>query len=77
MLPRSNKTLLRSLAGLADVETGADAGESVDGPMGAASEKSLARVAWPVRSALRMAAPYLFGRGEGLEARLPFDIDIR
>jgi protease IV len=64
VLPRSTQTVLQSIAGLVDVDR-----VEADAPR--------QRVTEPLRSALRLAAPYLFGPGEGVEARLPFDLDVR
>jgi len=63
ILPRPVKSLLGALTGVAG------------GPReeGAAAPK----LAPPLRDALRFAAPYVFGPGEGIEARLPYDVQIR
>jgi len=67
VLPRSGATILQKLVGLADV----------DGARVAEAPSRFPGLAQPLRSALRLAAPYLLGPGEGVEARLPFDLDIR
>jgi protease-4 len=30
-----------------------------------------------LRAVVRLAAPYIFGPGDGIEARLPYDVDFR
>jgi protease IV len=63
ILPRSTKTILQRVIGIDDAALG---GEHAENPP---------RLAKPIRSALKLAAPYLFGPGEGIEARLPYDLD--
>jgi protease-4 len=58
ILPRPETSLLRQAAGVSDEE-----GAVEDAPISPA-----------LRPVLRRLAPYLFGPGEGVEARLPFDI---
>jgi protease-4 len=65
ILPRSAKTILQRLVGLDDAT------------LGSPPPASSPRLSEPIRSALKLAAPYLFGPGEGVEARLPYDLDIR
>jgi len=67
VLPRPNSSLLRQLAGvseslgLVDPLTGDEMLPPTVGPA--------------LRPVLKLLAPYLFGPGEGVEARLPFEID--
>jgi protease-4 len=63
MLPRPRATALRQLMELG--EAGSET--TVKAPLLPAD----------LRAAARMLAPYLFGASEGVEARLPFDMDIR
>jgi protease-4 len=67
VLPRSDKNILQAALGLS---------ATVDGISADANARP-ARLARPLRAVLQMAAPYLFGPSEGIEARLPFDLDIR
>jgi protease-4 len=89
VLPRSTSSALQKLIGLAS-EVGADAGDAAadgDGPMppGARERPPLtpaeleARLlAGPgSRAALRLLAPLLIGADSGIEARMPFDLEIR
>jgi protease-4 len=95
VLPRPSRTIIQSLAGLAEARAGGPDGAS--GYIGAALSglppgsgvivapdggsalpgRLLQRLPPDLKAAARLAAPYLFGRGEGMEARLPFDLDIR
>jgi protease-4 len=72
LLPRSTKSVLQAVAGLARADTAAGEGE----PSNDRSPSSTSLTP-PLRAALRLAAPYLFGAGEGVEARLPFDLELR
>lgn len=76
VLPRSSKTILQTLADLDQAHADAD-GTGGDGASPVAHGAPAARLAPPLREVARLAAPYLFGPGEGIEARLPFDLDIR
>jgi len=66
LLPRSTKSILQAVVGLAGADTDASG-----------AEPSPTRLTPPLRAALRLAAPYLFGAGEGVEARIPFDLELR
>ncbi len=66
ILPRPNSTVLQRILGLPQA--------NADGAPSPFPPSSLAE---PVKSALRLAAPYLLGPGEGIDARLPFDLQIR
>ena len=69
LLPRPSTSILQKMAGLSEA-LGIDGGE-------AAPEQAVPTAfGRPFRPALRLVAPYLFGAGEGVEARLPFDLDI-
>ena len=70
VLPRSHASLFQKAVGL-------DEGESEDKAAATDGAVPLPALAQPLRSALRLAAPYLLGPGEGVEARLPFDVDVR
>jgi protease-4 len=62
ILPRPSGSLLKRIASFASVE---DETKTSDG------------LAPPLRPLVRLLAPYLFGPGEGIEARLPFDLETR
>jgi len=62
VLPRPSRSLLGSLAGASE--------------LGQSPEGDAVKLTPALRDALRLAAPYVFGRGEGIEARLPFDDDL-
>jgi len=69
ILPRSDSSLLQKLAsarGEAASRGDADVTTAI-GPTGNAA----------IRGAVRLLAPVVFGPGEGIEARLPVDIDTR
>jgi ClpP class serine protease len=69
VLPRSSASALRRLVGLASAAEG-DARETE--PAG------LARFLTPeLRAAVRLLAPLAFGGGSGIQAQLPYDVDIR
>ncbi len=71
VLPKSPSSALRKLIGIAS---------SVDGGDGAAETKPMtpAQLLTPdARAALRLLAPLLLGSGTGIQAQLPYDIDIR
>jgi hypothetical protein len=61
VLPRSTKTILQRVVDFTEAKSPAS---------------TPARLAPGLRQPLRLAAPYLFGSGEGIEARLPFDFDF-
>ena len=65
VLPRPSATLLKRLASFA--QAGA-AGEAIEDPP---------RLAAPLRPLIRLLGPYLFGPGEGIEARLPFELETK
>lgn len=83
VLPRTRATLVARLAGVSE-----DDDEAPDGP-GDALDALVARTASPsplgslvprspeLERAMRFAAPYLLGPAEGVEARLPYDLEIR
>jgi protease-4 len=73
LLPRAPLGLVRRLIGSADESARPDA------PGGAGPGMALpAQLLTPdVRAALRLVAPLLLGPGSGLQARLPYDIDMR
>ncbi len=75
VLPRPGGNLLLRLVGLTRGQTGGDADDEEH--TGATDRRRSWRMPPPLRSAIKLAAPYLFGPGEGVEARLPFDLDIR
>ena len=62
VLPRPNASLLKRLASFAQV------GEA---------DASPPRIASSLRPLIRLLGPYLFGPGEGIEARLPFEIETK
>ena len=66
VLPRPSGSLLKRLASVARV------GERGDG-----EDESPPRIAAPLRPLIRLVGPYLFGRGEGIEARLPFELETK
>ncbi|HXU06513.1 MAG TPA: signal peptide peptidase SppA [Polyangia bacterium] len=74
VLPRAPLDIVRRLvAGGADDRAGASSGAG-----GAATSVQPVRLLTPeMRSALRMLAPTLLGGGTGVQARLPYDIDLR
>jgi protease IV len=65
VLPRPVTSLLNLATGLAQAETGTDV----------ATEPTVASS--PLRPAGRLLGPYLLGPGEGIEARLPYDLEMR
>jgi protease-4 len=68
VLPKSPSSALRKLVGLA-----ADADDAPASELATA-----ARLLTPeLRGAIRLAAPLLLGAGTGIQAQLPYDIDIR
>ena len=69
VLPRSSSSALRRLVGLA---------AAADGGPSEAEPASLARFLTPeLRAAVRLLAPLAFGGGNGIQAQLPYDVDIR
>ena len=69
ILPRPQGGILRRLTGLGDAD--AEAGSALE---------SLLRTRLGdagVASALRLLAPFLLGNGSGIEARMPYDLEIR
>jgi protease-4 len=85
ILPRPTGGLLQLLLGLNSTSASANgtAGDDAaiaDSAPAVAPELELlrSRLARPgVTSALRLLAPLLFGNGSGIEARLPYDLEIR
>ena len=67
VLPRPNSSLLRQVAGVSEA---LGLGGQVTG-----DEMLPPTVGPALRPVLKLLAPYLFGPGEGVEARLPFEID--
>ena len=70
VLPKPEGGLLRMLTGLAEAQGDGDAASSASvlrARLGGAG----------VTAALRLLAPLVLGDGTGVEARLPYDIDIR
>jgi hypothetical protein len=67
VLPRADGSLLRRLTGYGE----ADSAGEVDQLL----RTGLARTG--VSSALRILAPFLVGDGTGIEARMPYDIELR
>ena len=63
VLPRPSGSLLKRLASFAQVGQ-----ESGDEPP---------RISASLRPLIRLVGPYLFGPGEGVEARLPFEIEVK
>jgi protease-4 len=68
LLPRPKKGVLQMISGLAQATATDETNGGSDAPPKWSPQ---------LRSALRLAAPYLFGPGEGIEARLPFELDLR
>ena len=62
VLPRPSGSLLKRIASFAQV---GEAGEETP------------RIAASLRPLIRLIGPYLFGPGEGIEARLPFEIETK
>jgi protease-4 len=65
ILPRPQGNLLRDLAGFGEADSSAP--QILQSRLGAAG----------VTSAIRLLAPFLLGDGTGIEARLPYDLEIR
>lgn len=65
VLPRANTSILQTLAGMSD--------EAFDSPPPLPPQQLPATL----KPAARLVAPYLLGTGTGIEARLPFDLDVR
>ena len=42
-----------------------------------AQDQDTAKLAPPLRDTLKFAAPYIYGPGEGIEARLPYELELR
>jgi protease-4 len=76
VLPRSSATILQKLVALSQGQGDTDFDSDFAGATRGAPSGATALIG-PLRPALRLAAPYLLGPGEGIEARLPFDLDIR
>jgi protease IV len=75
LLPRAPLGLLRTLAGAAD---GGGVGQGRGGGTTPASHLAAAALLTPeLRAALRMLAPTLLGGGNGFQARMPYDIEMR
>ncbi|MES1204508.1 MAG: signal peptide peptidase SppA [Pseudomonadota bacterium] len=70
VLPRPSENILQTLVGLASTDDAL-------APESSAVDLRRRHLTPPLRAALKLAAPYLFGPGEGVEARLPFDLDLR
>jgi protease-4 len=68
ILPRPATSLLKLATGLAQIDTVATAG---------AAAPETPALSPQLRTAGRLLAPYLFGPGEGVEARLPYDLETR
>jgi protease-4 len=66
VLPRPSKSLLGALTGMAGAPQQESPKSSSSPPLPPA-----------LRAAARLAAPYLFGPGEGFEARIPYDVEVR
>ncbi len=70
VLPKPQGGLLQQLTGLADAE--------LTGPSTEIDEALRARFAQSgAASALRLLAPFLLGTGTGIEARVPYDLELR
>lgn len=82
VLPRTRATLVARLAGVSEDDDDAPdgPGDALTGlvPRGAAPSplRSLVQRSPELDRAVRLAAPYLFGPSEGIEARLPYDLEI-
>ncbi len=67
VLPRPQGGLLGRLAGLDEEDSVADLGQLLNARLASAG----------LTSALRLLAPFLLGDGTGIEARIPYDLEIR
>jgi protease-4 len=67
ILPRPQGGLLRELAGLGASESASALEQTLRARLGDAG----------VSAAIRLLAPFLLGDGTGIEARIPYDIEIR
>jgi hypothetical protein len=65
ILPRPKGSLLRDLTGFGEADS--SVAELLQARLGAAG----------VTSAIRLLAPFLLGDGTGIEARMPYDLEIR